>query len=105
MKTFQLSDRGCSAPSNSTLDGQVSKQTPDVKNIKPELQQQTVNKPTLYQLYDSADDIPYTPENALGEGLGMVKTLKAAIDKLELGSKLRKEVWLREIDRYVVSLV
>ncbi|KAG1755777.1 hypothetical protein EDB19DRAFT_1956649 [Suillus lakei] len=52
----------------------------------------------LYQLYDSADNISYTPEVALQAGLGMVKTLKAGINKLELGSKLRKDVWLREID-------
>ncbi|KAJ8590321.1 hypothetical protein M405DRAFT_897528 [Rhizopogon salebrosus TDB-379] len=52
----------------------------------------------LFRLYDTANDIAYTPEGALQEGLGMVKTLKAGIDKLELGSKLRKDVWLREID-------
>ncbi|KAG0709554.1 hypothetical protein DFH29DRAFT_792939, partial [Suillus ampliporus] len=74
---------------------------PDVKNIKPEpepLHQQIANEPMLYQLYDSADDVLYTPENALQTGLGMVKTLKARIDKLQLGSKLRKDVWLRDID-------
>ncbi|KAG2369878.1 hypothetical protein BDR07DRAFT_1526349 [Suillus spraguei] len=60
--------------------------------------QQTVHEPMLYQLYDSADNIAYTPEAALQAGLGMVKTLKAGINKLELGSKLRKDVWLREID-------
>ncbi|KAG1833059.1 Dynamin family-domain-containing protein [Suillus variegatus] len=52
----------------------------------------------LYELHDSADNISYTPEAALQAGLGMVKTLKAGINKLELGSKLRKDVWLREID-------
>jgi hypothetical protein len=31
------------------------------------------------------------------EGLGI---LKAGIHKLELGSKLRKDVWLRELDEY-----
>jgi hypothetical protein len=56
----------------------------------------------LFRLYDTANDIVYTPEGALQEGLGMVKTLKAGIDKLELGSKLRKDVWLREIDRCVI---
>jgi hypothetical protein len=58
----------------------------------------------IYQLYDSADNIPYTPEAALQVGLGMVRTLKAGINKLELGSKLRKDVWLREVDKYVISL-
>ena len=54
-----------------------------------------------YVTYDSADDISYVPEDALKEGVGMVKELKANIDRLELGSKLRKDVWLREIERQV----
>lgn len=54
----------------------------------------------LYRVYNSADDIKYLPEDALNEGLSMVKTIKANIKKLELGSKLRKDVWLREIERY-----
>jgi hypothetical protein len=58
----------------------------------------------LFRLYDSANDIVYTPEGALQEGLGMVKTLKVGIDKLELGSKLRKDVWLREISWTVSNL-
>lgn len=52
----------------------------------------------LYRVYNSADDINYLPEDALNEGLSMVKTIKANIKKLELGSKLRKDVWLREIE-------
>lgn len=58
------------------------------------------SKPRLYSIYDSATDVPYQPEDALKEGLAMVKTLKANIKKLELGSKLRQDVWLREIERY-----
>ncbi|OAX43900.1 hypothetical protein K503DRAFT_846915 [Rhizopogon vinicolor AM-OR11-026] len=77
----------------------IPSSTRDVKNVKSEeLQRQSVIEPSLYRRYDSVDDIAYTPESALHEGLGMVKTLKAGIDKLELGSKLRKDVWLREID-------
>lgn len=56
-------------------------------------------KPRLYKVYQSATDIPYQPENALKEGLGMVKTLKSNVKTLELGSKLRKDVWLREIEK------
>lgn len=52
----------------------------------------------LYQVYDSAADITYTPEASLKEGLGMVKTLREGIKKLQLGSKLRQDVWLRELD-------
>jgi hypothetical protein len=59
------------------------------------------SKPSLYTIYASAADVPYQPEEALKEGLSMVKTLKANIKKLELGSKLRQEVWMREIDRYL----
>ena len=61
-------------------------------------------KPRLYTIYESATDIPYQPEDALKEGISMVKALKANIKKLELGSKLRQDVWLREIERYLVSL-
>jgi hypothetical protein len=50
-----------------------------------------------FKLYDSASDIPYTPEHALQQGLQMVKTMNKIIDDLQIGSKLRKEVWLREI--------
>jgi hypothetical protein len=63
------------------------------------------SKPRLYTIYNSANDVPYQPEDALKEGLGMVKTLKASIKKLELGSKLRQDVWLREIDRYLVMIL
>lgn len=56
-------------------------------------------KPKTYTTYASAQDIPYTPENALGEGVGMVKYLKSKVKKMEIGSKMRKDVWLREIER------
>ncbi|KAG1892548.1 hypothetical protein F4604DRAFT_1699937 [Suillus subluteus] len=102
-----LSDRGTTAPSNVVLNSQHNlSSAPDVKNFKPEPEpphRQTMHEPVLYQLYDSANNISYTPEAALQAGLGMVKTLKAGINKFELGSKLRKDVWLREIDKYVIS--
>jgi hypothetical protein len=63
------------------------------------------NKPRLYTVYDAATDVPYQPEGALTEGLGMVKTLKARIKKLQLGSRLRQDVWLREIERYLIILL
>ncbi|KAH9844070.1 Dynamin family-domain-containing protein [Rhodofomes roseus] len=52
----------------------------------------------LYKVFKSVEEINYLPEEALNEGLGMVKTIKANIKTLEVGSKLRKEVWLREIE-------
>lgn len=51
----------------------------------------------LYETYMSVQDIAYTPEKALHQGLGMVKTVKKEIQKLELGTRMRKEMWLREI--------
>lgn len=51
----------------------------------------------LYTTYTSVQDIKYTPEKALSEGLGMVKAIKKCISKLDLGSKMRKDVWLREV--------
>lgn len=54
-----------------------------------------------YHVFSGPGDILYAPEEALVQGLHMVKTLKANVKKLELGNKLRKEVWLREIERSV----
>jgi hypothetical protein len=69
-------------------------------DVKPLVVVPEERKPSLYTVYNSAAEIPYQPEDALKEGVGMVNTLKASIKKLELGSKLRKDVWLREIDRF-----
>lgn len=61
-----------------------------------------VAPPTIYKSYASSHEIDYSPEAALKEGLAMVKSINQNIKKLELGSKLRKDVWQREIDRCVV---
>ncbi|THV08632.1 hypothetical protein K435DRAFT_883341 [Dendrothele bispora CBS 962.96] len=50
-----------------------------------------------YTVYTSANDISYEPELALKEGLGMVKTIRTSMQNLKVGSKLRQEVWLREL--------
>ncbi|KAL6306643.1 Dynamin family-domain-containing protein [Sparassis latifolia] len=81
---------------------------PALPNVKPESAvpqnggQGTVANPepprAFYKVYASPDDIQYVPEDALKEGLGMVERIKGNIKKLELGSKLRKDVWLREIE-------
>lgn len=60
-----------------------------------------VTEPPCYTVYSTVDDISYAPEEAMKQGLGMVKALDLNIKKLELGSKLRKDVWLREIERCV----
>ncbi|THH33781.1 hypothetical protein EUX98_g424 [Antrodiella citrinella] len=44
------------------------------------------------------NDINYTPEGALQEGLDMVKAISQNVKRLELGSKLRRDVWDREIE-------
>ncbi|EPQ59276.1 hypothetical protein GLOTRDRAFT_136192 [Gloeophyllum trabeum ATCC 11539] len=54
--------------------------------------------PSTYKVFETADEIPYTPEDALSEGTKMVKAMEAEIKKINLGSKLRKDVWLREIE-------
>lgn len=54
---------------------------------------------SFYNAHNSAAEIEYVAEDALKEGLGMVKALGANIKKLELGSKMRQDVWLREIER------
>lgn len=59
---------------------------------------------SLYNTYEAASDIPYTPEAAFNEGLGMVQTIRNYVKKLQLGSKLRQEVWMRELDRFVPIL-
>ncbi|KLO16323.1 hypothetical protein SCHPADRAFT_823334 [Schizopora paradoxa] len=53
--------------------------------------------PASFKMFNSVQEIDYTPEKSLQEGLNMVKTLKAHINHLELGSKMRKDVWLKEI--------
>jgi len=59
-------------------------------------------KPKFFTVYDDAATITHTPEDALKEGLGMVKAIKESLKKLELGSKLRQEVWDREIGKSVI---
>jgi hypothetical protein len=54
-------------------------------------------RPIHFTVYESSDDIVHTPEAAFKQGLGMVKVIKESLKKLELGSKLRRDVWDREI--------
>ncbi|TBU32140.1 hypothetical protein BD311DRAFT_775680 [Dichomitus squalens] len=53
---------------------------------------------SYYNVYERAEDIHYAPEDALKEGLGMVRALKASIKNVDLGSKLRHDVWAAEIE-------
>lgn len=54
--------------------------------------------------YSSVTEINYTPEEALKHGLAMVAVIKDITSKLQVASKLRKDVWLREIKKYVSLL-
>ncbi|KZV83402.1 hypothetical protein EXIGLDRAFT_754416 [Exidia glandulosa HHB12029] len=55
-------------------------------------------EPMPFVKYERAEDIAYAPETAMAQGLSMVRVLADSVGKLELGSKLRKDVWLREIE-------
>lgn len=54
-----------------------------------------------FEKHATAEEIDYTPEKALHAGLSMVKLIDKSVKRLELGSKMRKDVWLREIARWV----
>ena len=67
-------------------------------NTRHETPQQS--KPKFFTIHEDASEITYIPEDALKEGLGMVKTIKQTLTKLELSSKLRAEVWDRELTKF-----
>ncbi len=71
---------------------------------KPQNGSQQNAEHIFYTIYHNYEDIVYTPEDALKEGSGMVKTMKENLKKLELGSKLRREVWDREMAKLVNHL-
>jgi hypothetical protein len=56
-----------------------------------------------YTRFSAPGEIAYTPEAALHEGLQMVGALRAGIRTLELGNKMRKDVWMRELERCVAE--
>ncbi|TDL29353.1 hypothetical protein BD410DRAFT_18164 [Rickenella mellea] len=77
----------------------VGVQSKAVKKPSDDVFDGTVAEKTAkdFNTYNSSNEIVYTPENAIKEAAGMTKTVKAHLMKLELGSKLRKDVWLREV--------
>jgi hypothetical protein len=54
--------------------------------------------PTLFKVFESASDIAYAPEEALKAGLDMVSGIQEVLKKIHLSSKMRQEVWMREIE-------
>lgn len=57
------------------------------------------SEPALFATFESATEIDYSPEASLRQGLGMVNALKSTVKTLKLGSKLRVDVWDRELKR------
>ncbi|KAH9482911.1 Nuclear GTPase SLIP-GC [Psilocybe cubensis] len=72
-------------------------QLSDPRADEPDAIPQEKHDLSLFRAYQNASEITYSPENALKDGLGMVQTMKKALKHLEFGSKLREEVWKREI--------
>jgi len=58
----------------------------------------------LFEEHKSAEEIAYSPEAAVEEGIKMIQTLKVRMRNLKLGSKLREEVWARVISRSVTAV-
>ena len=56
-----------------------------------------------FTIYQSADEIQYAPEHVFREGNKMVKAIDANLKKVKLGSKLRQEVWRKEISTYAYT--
>jgi len=59
------------------------------------------SKPKFFTIHEDASEITYIPEDALKQGLKMVKAIKQTLIKLELSSRLRAEVWDREVVKFV----
>lgn len=55
----------------------------------------------LFKEYKTVDEVQYSPEAALRHGNKMVQMFKSRIESMNLGSKLRQEVWARDITKYV----
>ncbi|KAK0191014.1 hypothetical protein F5146DRAFT_1196144 [Armillaria mellea] len=97
----------CGLPVPFYVQGSASSTT-DTPKAEPEMRQDVplgssslleARRPAmLYSVYNSASDVPYSPEGALQEGLGMVKSIEQGLGKLHLGSKLRQDVWHRELE-------
>ncbi|KAF8639459.1 hypothetical protein AX16_010313 [Volvariella volvacea WC 439] len=54
--------------------------------------------PLRFRQFNSHQEIVYTPEQALNEGLEMVRALSQSLDNAQLASNLRQEVWKRDIE-------
>ncbi|KAL1734274.1 hypothetical protein EV714DRAFT_202750 [Schizophyllum commune] len=81
-------------PSNSADLKPAAKQESGDSAVTPKDKPEPKDDFTIYQ---SADEIQYAPEHVFREGNKMVKAIDANLKKVKLGSKLRQEVWRKEI--------
>ncbi|KAG7097036.1 hypothetical protein E1B28_004429 [Marasmius oreades] len=56
------------------------------------------NQLCSFTVHQDASEISYDPEKALKEGLEMVSSVQKAMNGLQVGSKLRRQVWSKEIE-------
>ncbi|OSC99144.1 hypothetical protein PYCCODRAFT_1446932 [Trametes coccinea BRFM310] len=75
----------------------IAKVTSTANIDKAPQDQDGVATHTTFRKFESVDDLQYAPEEALKEGLAMVKTLRSSLQSLNVGSKMRQEVWMNEI--------
>ncbi|ESK97641.1 hypothetical protein Moror_17503 [Moniliophthora roreri MCA 2997] len=71
-------------------------------NASKDTQMGDANAPLPFQptfkVFQSSAEISYDPEDALKEGVEMARSIKRAMESIQLGSKLRQQVWGRELD-------
>ncbi|KAI3612523.1 hypothetical protein WG66_009883 [Moniliophthora roreri] len=72
-------------------------------NASKDTQMGDANAPLPFQptfkVFQSSAEISYDPEDALKEGVEMARSIKRAMESIQLGSKLRQQVWGRELDK------
>ena len=56
-------------------------------------------------IYKDTSEISYTPERNMQHGLQMLRNVKNYVNELDVGSSVRKNIWLRDISKYVFCCV
>ncbi|KAG8740113.1 hypothetical protein FRC10_004742 [Ceratobasidium sp. 414] len=78
----------------------------ELENDELENDEPDNDEPTLAHKADETpnptDEVVYTPDNALAKGQQMADTIGSYLQQLDLGSTLRKDVWLREVERCIL---
>lgn len=106
---LRVSSYAADAPASSGVAGVASSslvaEPEDVEMRDAQVQIHAIVSRPAFAIHQTAEEIAYSPEEAFKEGLAMVKELQANIEQLALGSTLRKDVWLREIARYISFII